>query len=313
MMLSETAWIVILFTCVLLHEIAHSVLARQRGYAVREIVLMPLGGFSEIIGLSKKPRDEMTIALAGPLMNGVIAAILAVIAASQKMALWPPTLFAHGWLVRIVWANLMLAGLNLLPALPLDGGRVLRGYLARSTDPVRATAIAARISRTTAVLMIVIGVFADLWIAFIGFIVLMGARAEEQAALAGALLAGIKVRDVMVADPAGLQASESIDSIAPYLEQHARLAFPVRDGKTLIGIVSANDLSGHHGASTLRDVTDTLAPRLEVEDDLYPSAMDAFVESRRSSLAVQDHGQSVGVLYQSDVEDMMRRPPQTTR
>ncbi|MGA8296684.1 MAG: site-2 protease family protein [Acidimicrobiales bacterium] len=304
--LFEAVWIVIVFACVLAHELAHSVLARHRGFKVRAIVLMPLGGFSEIIGIHRSPKDEWMISVAGPLTNCFIAASLSIVAVSLEQAIWPPTLFGRTWLVRVIWANVMLAGLNLLPALPLDGGRALRALLARSRDQALATAIAARTATTIAIFMIVAGAMFDLWLALIGVLVLIGAGAEEQLATAGELLHGVKVKDVMVHDRWCFQAGQRVESAAPLLRQFPNRSFAVADDGAVIGIVSASDLAAHPRASVLRDAADTLASILGPEDDLYPDALDAFAECGRTSLPVADGGQPVGLLYASDVDLRLR-------
>ncbi len=309
--LSELAWIAAIFACVLIHELGHSIFARHRGYKVRDIVLLPLGGVSEIVGISNSARDEMTIALIGPLTNCAIALLLVGIAASRGLELWPPTLFGREWLVRVMWANVMLGGFNLLPALPLDGGRALRGFLARSQNRATATTTSARIATAIAVAMIFAGLLVDFWLALIGVIVLVGARSEERMALVGATLRDVKVKDVMVADPSGLQVTEPVASAAPFLRAFPHRAFAVLDGTQVVGIVSVTDLDHAPITATLRDVADTTAARLDADDFVYPKALDAFAESRRSSLVVESDGRSVGVLYASDVESELR--DRTTR
>lgn len=101
MALSVPGWLVAVFACVLVHELAHSLLARHRSFKVRDVILMPLGGFSEIIANS--PTDE--ISLVGALTNWILAALLTIVAVSSRMELWPPTLFARAWLVRIICAR----------------------------------------------------------------------------------------------------------------------------------------------------------------------------------------------------------------
>lgn len=307
MALSESAWIVVVFACVFVHELTHSLLARHRGFKVRDIVLMPLGGFSEIIGIARSPGDEAAISLAGPLANCVIAAVLCAVAASLGMRLWPPTLFARSWLVRIVWANVALAGLNLLPALPLDGGRVLRGYLGRAHSRVDATRLAARTATIIATVMIAAGLLVDLWIALVGVFVLFGARAEQQAAAAGAVFGDLKVRAVMVPGASGLAANEPMAEAAPFLRRFPYRAFAVLDDNEVIGVIAADDLADHPHASTVREATDTLTPLLEADDVIYPTAFDAFAESNRKALAVKSEGHPAGVLYASDLESRLEQ------
>src|SRR5271166_1123454 len=154
-------WIAALFVCILIHELSHSLLARRRGFVVRDIVLLPIGGASEISGLPGTPADELAIAIAGPLASLALAAGFGMLAYATGAALWPPGLFAGAVLSRLMWANLLLAGFNLLPAIPMDGGRVLRSLLARSRGDLRATVLAVRIGRLMGLLMILVGLRYD--------------------------------------------------------------------------------------------------------------------------------------------------------
>jgi Zn-dependent protease len=176
-------WIAAVFSSVLVHEYAHCVVARRRGAVVEDILLLPIGGLSQLKKMPERPADEFAIAIIGPLTSLGLAAALAVAGGMAFGAhLWPPTLFAGSWFARLAWLNALLGGFNLLPALPMDGGRVARALLERRHDRLTATRQAARIARILAVVMIVGGIFYDFWLIFIGFFVYLGASAEEQAA-----------------------------------------------------------------------------------------------------------------------------------
>lgn len=176
-------WIAAVFASVLVHEYAHCVVARRRGAVVEDILLLPIGGLSQLKKMPERPADEFAIAIVGPLTSLGLAAALAVAGGVVFGAhLWPPTLFAGSWFARLAWLNALLGGFNLLPALPMDGGRVARALLERRHDRLTATRQAARIARILAVVMIVGGIFYDFWLVLIGFFVYLGASAEEQAA-----------------------------------------------------------------------------------------------------------------------------------
>jgi len=175
-------WIAAVFASVLVHEYAHCVVARRRGAVVEDILLLPIGGVSQLKKMPERPADEFAIAIVGPLTSLGLAAALAVAGGVAFGAqLWPPTLFAGSWFARLAWLNALLGGFNLLPALPMDGGRVTRALLERRHDRLTATRQAARIARILAVVMIVGGIFYDFWLILIGFFVYLGASAEEQA------------------------------------------------------------------------------------------------------------------------------------
>ena len=175
-------WITAIFASVLVHEYAHCFVARRRGAVVEDILLLPIGGLSQLKEMPKSPADEFAIAIVGPLTSLALAAPAAAAGVAFGAHLWPPTLFAGSWFARLAWLNVLLGGFNLLPALPMDGGRVARALLERHHDRLTATRKAARIARILAVVMIVGGAFYDFWLILIGFFVYLGAGAEEQAA-----------------------------------------------------------------------------------------------------------------------------------
>lgn len=174
----EMVWIGAIFASVVVHELAHSLVAKRKGVVVRDILLLPIGGMSQIEEMPEDPRDELAIAIVGPLASIAIALFLFAVGLVFHIPLWPPTLFARSWVARLGWMNLLLGAFNLLPALPMDGGRVLRAALARRRGRREGTAIAVSIARGVAILMIVGGLFYNLWLVVIGIFVLVGASAE---------------------------------------------------------------------------------------------------------------------------------------
>jgi Zn-dependent protease len=175
-------WVAAVFGSVLVHELAHCLVARKRGATVEDILLIPIGGISQLSKMPEAPNDEFAISIVGPLAS-VAVGLLAVLAClSTGARVWPPTLFAGSWFARLAWLNLLLGAFNLLPALPMDGGRVLRALLALRTDRQAATYMATRVARFIAIAMIFAGLVYDFWFALIGVFVLVSASAEENAA-----------------------------------------------------------------------------------------------------------------------------------
>lgn len=192
------AWLVLLFAAVTVHELAHSLVARRYGSPANEIDLLPIGGMSRLGRLPDHPGQQFRIAGAGPLTSVALGAVSAAVAVADGMSLWPPDLLAAPLLVRLAWVNVILAGFNLIPAFPMDGGRMLRALLARRMDGDRATIVAAGIGRHIAIGMVVGGVVANLWIALVGAFVLAGSYAEVTSAIVQRALDDVRVRDLMV-------------------------------------------------------------------------------------------------------------------
>jgi len=179
---ANLVWIAAVFASVLIHEYAHCIVARQRGAIVEDILLLPIGGLSQLKKMPERATDELAVAIVGPLTSLGLAVLAVAGGLAFGAHLWPPTLFAGSWFARMAWLNILLGGFNLLPALPMDGGRVLRAALERHHDRLTATRQAGRIARILAMVMIVGGVFYDFWFVLIGIFVYLGASAEEQAA-----------------------------------------------------------------------------------------------------------------------------------
>jgi Zn-dependent protease len=197
-------WLVPLFASVLVHELAHSLVARRLGVEVTEIDLLPLGGISKMARTPDDPGVELRIALAGPLASVALAAACALGALLLGAEVWPPTLYAGHLLARLAWVNLVLGAFNLLPALPLDGGRVYEAALEQRIGRRRAMARAALVARDLAVLLVLVGLLASPLLLIVGAFVYVASKAEAEAADLHEKLSGMTVGDVMQVPPVPL-------------------------------------------------------------------------------------------------------------
>jgi Zn-dependent protease len=177
-------FVVVLFACIVLHELGHALAARRYGIPTRDITLLPIGGIARMERMPREPRQELWVALAGPLVNVVIAAVLFVMLVGLQYTRVKFLISQEPFLVLLLRANLFLIAFNLLPAFPMDGGRVLRALLARRMDYVRATRIAARIGQVMAVFFVIAGIYSlfsrhvSPMLTLIGVFIFFGARNE---------------------------------------------------------------------------------------------------------------------------------------
>ena len=196
----EVLWIAAVFGCVLVHELAHSVTARHYGIPVKDILLLPIGGVSEIEDMPRGPGRELTIAAVGPLTSfaialvGLVGCVLVggrVAAHTHDGSSTGPTHMVERPAGRI----------ETLPALPLDGGRVLRAGLAMRMGRSRATVVAARLGRYAGVALLMVGFLYNLWLVLIGIFLYVGAGMEERDEQVRQVLSGRSVADSMVPTP----------------------------------------------------------------------------------------------------------------
>jgi Zn-dependent protease/predicted transcriptional regulator len=246
--------ILLLFVCVALHELAHSLQAVAVGIGVRSITLLPIGGVSQLADRPDRPKDEFRISVAGPIASLAVAlvffAIILAGLASGNIHGWTHlvrSITQPGWVGLVAYlfvANVILAVFNLIPAYPMDGGRILKSLLSLWLGPLLAAQIATVVGRVLAVLMGLAGIFlANLSLVLISFFVYMGASFEDRAVQTQRRLNGMLVSDVLV--PVEVVFAHDLPlSTALDLARHSRQQeFPVARNDTWVGIATALDLS----------------------------------------------------------------------
>src|SRR5271165_3910516 len=193
--LGGVEFLLALFAIVVLHELAHALTARRFGIATREILLLPIGGVSRMDRMPSKPSQELLVSVAGPAMNLALAGVLlaALLATGQARAALHVSVAEGPLLAKLMWANVALAGFNLLPAFPMDGGRVLRSLLTLRMDRVKATDAAAGVGQAAALLFGLVGLFFNPLLVFIALFVWVGAQEEARHAHVRASLEGVPV------------------------------------------------------------------------------------------------------------------------
>lgn len=233
------------FASVVLHELGHALVARRFGIRTRDITLWPIGGIARLERMPDNPRQELLVAGAGPAVSLVLAAAFLALSLllGQSLERPPVQVADRPILVTLVWINASLALFNLLPAFPMDGGRLLRAALALRLDRERATALAARVGQGLAVALGLLGFLAGhVVLVFIALFVWMGAKGESAAAAAKAALSGLAVSGAMITDFRSLEPQDPVRRAADLLVRSFQSQFPVlRDGHP-IGILRQADV-----------------------------------------------------------------------
>lgn len=234
-------FILIIFGCVLLHEFGHAIAAKAFGIETPDITLLPIGGVARLQRMPDKPSQELIVAIAGPLVNVVIAAVLFLVIGFRidwggAANLGDPS---GSMLAKVAAVNVMLVLFNLIPAFPMDGGRMLRALLAMITSHARATLIAARIGQALAFVFGFVGLFSNPLLIFIALFVYLGASSENAMAQMKEVSTGVRVADAMVTELTSLTDRDTIDDAIEALLRTSQQEFPVLDGgNRILGILT---------------------------------------------------------------------------
>lgn len=235
------AFAVLLFVCVALHELGHSYVARKNGIEIRSITLYFFGGVASMEEIPRNPRLELQMAFTGPAISGVVGLLCVLLSQSAALVQDSHPLTILLWTLGIM--NLLLMAFNLLPAFPMDGGRVLRAWFATRMPYVKATQRAAEVGRMFAVVFGILGLFSFNFIMlFVAFFVYVGASEEEKATAISVSLEGIKVRDIMSPDVHTVPQSMTLRALQDLMFREKHRGYPVVEDGALQGIVTITDL-----------------------------------------------------------------------
>lgn len=298
------------FSAVVLHEFGHIVVARKFGVRTREILLLPIGGIARLDRIPSDPRQELLVALSGPAVNVVLAlGTLATLGALGGHPSLEGLAFTGGpMLARFLWMNVLLAGFNLLPAFPMDGGRALRALLSMRMDRVRATDWAAAVGRAMALLFGVIGVFGNPMLVFVALFVWIGAGEEAAMVHVHASLASFHVRDAMVTSFETLPTTATVaDGVERALHSVHR-EFPVVLGDRLVGIVFSRELLAAGAQGHGAEAVGTLAHPIEgvaSPGDPVEGALARLEASETHVLPVLEANRVIGLLLADHVAALL--------
>ena len=314
---TEAAWqgtgfIALIFLCVLLHELGHVFAARYFGVKTQDVTLWPFGGIASMERMPEKPSEELIVAIAGPLVNVVIIAVLALwlgpgLNTESLAALDSPTVSLAA---KVLWANVVLVLFNLIPAFPMDGGRVLRALLAMRLGNARATELAASIGQAFAVVFAIVGIFYSPMLIVIAIFIFLAASGEAANAQLRAVAQGSLVADAMITSFQSLPNDATVNDAVEALIRTTQTEFPVVDGRGRLRGVLLRDTM----IKALKDKgPDT--PVLEVMVSDIPTvparakletALRLLMEKGRTVVGVTDaEGRLIGMLTVENLGEMM--------
>jgi Zn-dependent protease/CBS domain-containing protein len=309
----------LLFVCVTLHELAHSFTAMHYGITVRDITLLPIGGLARMEKMPEKPEQELKMSLAGPLTNIVIALLLILILLPFKIhaAVGLGELFSmlgavswYGLAAYLVTANLALGIFNLLPAFPMDGGRVLRAFLAMRMDHARATAWAVSIGQGLAWLLGLFGVLSGNWtLTIIAIFVYMGAGQEGRAVEVRNVLQAMQVRQAATTELHSLPPQATLAQAMEIVLKTFQTDFPILENDRLVGLLTESDL---FAALQKQDMELPVSRFMHTQfptarpNESLAAAQERMGETRLRALPVLEQERFIGLLTSEDINQAYR-------
>lgn len=307
-------FILALFTCVVLHELGHALAARQYGIVTPRITLLPIGGVAELERMPEKPEREIIVALAGPAVNVVIAAILII-----GFGAWPAMETLQnieepdfGFWTRLAMVNIMLVVFNMIPAFPMDGGRVLRAVLSTRYSRVKATDIAARLGQAVAFLFGALGLLSgNVLLIFIAIFVYVAAATESQAVTMQAVTRSHTAADGMITSYEALGPDATLGGAADLLLRTTQHEFPVLDNDgAMVGVLTRTALVAgmeREGRESAVGAHLELDIPIVYATDSLELALNALSRQRKPAVAVLDRrsGRLAGYITSENLGEMM--------
>ena len=312
------ALMALILLSVIIHEVAHGLITIHRKLPVRILVLMPIGGIVLADDSTEQERDtggDLAVALAGPFANLFVAFVAGsiVLGLIPSAALWSSPLVSSENLLRsFVWINFALFALNLMPAYPLDGGRILRAQLARRTDAVRATRQAVSLGQMFAIGLVLPGIIVpdmwNRWLMLVGLVLFLAAQLEQRAVLMQSVLENLRLEDVMLTDFAVLSPADTLEDALKKAVHTLQDDFPVIRSGDLVGVVSrqriVDELRGE-GNGYVQSAMDR-AFQIAQKGESLASALRKLTAQRLTLIPVVDEGRLVGIITFQNLMHSMR-------
>lgn len=305
------AFILVIFACVVLHELGHALTAKKYGIKTRDIILLPIGGVARLEKMPDKPSQELWVALAGPAVNVVIAATLAAYLYTFN-SFTPVSQLAGAsgsFLERIMAVNIFLVVFNMIPAFPMDGGRVLRALLATRLSYSKATQYAATLGQGIAVLFGIAGLFYNPLLLFIALFVWIGAAQESNLTQMKSAISGIPVSNAMLTNFETLTRNQTLQQVVELTLAGTQKDFPVMDDGSVEGVLTQSDLLAALSRNGQQSPVYEAMQRHFITVDAYDMLETAFSKLKECNchtLPVTRDNRLVGLLTMDNLGEYMR-------
>ncbi|MEM9718815.1 MAG: site-2 protease family protein [Bacteroidota bacterium] len=306
-------FVLAVFACVTLHEYGHALAARRFGVGTKQITLLPIGGVASLEKIPEKPREELIVAAAGPLVNVAIALVLAGLLYALGIPLLPSgngeSISGSNFLASLLAVNIILVLFNLIPAFPMDGGRMLRALLALRMDRTVATRWAASIGQFFAILFALGGLLVgNPFLIFIGVFIYLGAQAEYQNVSSTSLLEGYKVRDITMHSFTPIHPFDRLEKVVRIMLDGQEDHFVVLDNDQVVGTLSKREIiSGLNKGGEEIAVQQVMNKAVQAVDPEQPleDAMLILQQQKGQVVPVVQAGRFVGMLDLENISEFL--------
>jgi Zn-dependent protease/predicted transcriptional regulator len=303
---------ILFFLTLLFHELSHSVVAQSYGIKIKSITLLIIGGIAQMEDIPKEPRKEAMISAAGPAFSlgiGILAYAIYISFYQVNEVTWT---FGNAFLMSvsiIAYYNILLGIFNLIPAFPMDGGRIFRAMLAMNMPYIDATRIAVAVGKSFAIIMGILGLFTfNLFLLLIAFFLYYGAAGEEEAAVISVTLEGILVKDVMSGLPGVIYVTPdlTLDQLVDVMFKTKHMGYPVQQNHTspVLGVITFSDLrripESERDTTRVKDVMTGDVIAIEPDADAF-DAFKLIMSNNVGRLIVIDQGKIVGIVSRTDL------------
>jgi Zn-dependent protease/predicted transcriptional regulator len=303
---------ILFFLTLLFHELSHSVVAQSYGIKIKSITLLIIGGIAQMEDIPKEPRKEAMISAAGPAFSlgiGILAYAIYISFYQVNEVTWT---FGNAFLMSvsiIAYYNILLGIFNLIPAFPMDGGRIFRAMLAMNMPYIDATRIAVAVGKSFAIIMGILGLFTfNLFLLLIAFFLYYGAAGEEEAAVISVTLEGILVKDVMsgLPDVIYVLPDWTLDQLVDVMFKTKHMGYPVQQNHTspVLGVITFSDLrripESERDTTRVKDVMTGDVIAIEPDADAF-DAFKLIMSNNVGRLIVIDQGKIVGIVSRTDL------------
>ncbi len=309
--LFNITFVLAVFFCVVLHELGHALTAKSFGIVTKKITLLPIGGMASLDSLPESPKQELLVVIAGPLVNLAIALLLYIIVPVQDYmhlnftesfeALMSFTL--QNFLFYLFIVNIGLVVFNIIPAFPMDGGRILRALLAMRMSRVKATQIASSIGQFIAALFLLIGLLYNPFLIFIALFVFLGAYGENKMVQHLALLKGHTVDEAMMINITVFNPKDSIDIVVNKIISSTENNFVVIENHAVVGVLYHQNIIDHSNKNVLvKDIMTVNFKTVKSTDDLK-KVYRLIYGDKKSFFPVVENGKLLGAIDATNLNE----------